>query len=131
MKKTISLFYCFLLVFHSFAQSVPSPESFLGYALGGRFTPHFKIVEYFKRVAQAAPALMKLEQYGETYEGRPLLLAYIASPENIQRLDEIRLNNLRLAGMTRDKIMPDENAPAIVWLVIMSMGTSPLLPRRR
>ncbi len=100
----------------SFSQNVVSPEKFLGYSLGSHFTPHFKIVSYFKQVAEQAPSMVKLEQYGETNEGRPLLLAYIATPENLQRLDAIRLNNLRLAGIAKDKMAADENAPAIIWL---------------
>jgi hypothetical protein len=68
---------------------------------------------------------VRLEQYGETYEGRPLLLAYIASPGNMEHLETIRLNNLRLAGMTRDKIAPDDNAPAIVWLSYNVHGNEP------
>src|SRR5262249_39331521 len=46
----------------------------------------------------------------------PLLLAYVGIAENISRLEEIRQNNLRLAGMASDKIAANENAPAIVWL---------------
>ena len=41
----------------------------------------------------------KLLQYGTTNEGRPLLAIFIASDENIGRLEEIRQNNLRLAGL--------------------------------
>jgi len=62
------------------------------------------------------PDMVKLEQYGETNEGRPLLLAYIALSENMQKLEAIRINNLRLAGMAKDKMAPDGNFPAIVWL---------------
>ena len=100
----------------SFSQIVLSPERFLGYSLGSHFTPHFKIVNYFKQVAENAPNMVKLEQYGETNEGRPLLVAYIATPENLQRLEAIRINNLRLAGIAKDKMAPDENVPPIVWL---------------
>ncbi|MFI5133384.1 MAG: M14 family metallopeptidase, partial [Chitinophagales bacterium] len=63
-----------------------------------------------------------LQQYGETNEGRPLLLAFISSPENIQRLEEIRMNNLRLANLAKDNpdsyrgMAMEDNAPAIVWL---------------
>jgi hypothetical protein len=28
--------------------------------------------------------MVKVEKYGETYEGRDLMLAYIALPENLQ-----------------------------------------------
>jgi hypothetical protein len=60
---------------------------------------------------------VKLEQYGQTNEGRTLLLSFISSPENISRLEQIRLNNLRLANIAKDKAAPiEEGAPAIVWL---------------
>jgi len=108
-----------------FAQAPPSPEAFLGYPLGAHFTPHYKIVEYFRAVAGAVPEQMKLEQYGTTYEGRPLLLAFIASPENMRRLEDIRKNNLRLAGMLHDSLKPDEHAPVIVWLSYNVHGNEP------
>ncbi len=97
-----------------FAQ-LKSPEQFLGYPLGLKYTPHHKIVSYFQQTAVATPQMMKLVQYGETNEGRPLLLAFIASAENMARLEDIRKNNLRLTGMLNDK-PGDVNAPAIVWL---------------
>lgn len=126
MRKTITFFYCFfILLSGAFSQDIPSPGSFLGYGLGTRFTPHAHIIDYFKKVAQMAPDRVKLEPYGETNEGRPLLLAFIASPENIKRLDWIRLNNLRLAGMIRDGVAPDEQAPAIVWLSYNVHGNEP------
>ncbi len=126
MRKTITFFYCFFILFPgAFSQDLPSPGSFLGYGLGTRFTPHAHIIEYFKKVAQMAPDRVKLESYGETYEGRPLLLAFIASPENLKRLDWIRLNNLRLAGMIHDGVAPDEQAPAIVWLSYNIHGNEP------
>ncbi|OQP62357.1 zinc carboxypeptidase [Niastella vici] len=95
---------------------VKSPDQFLGYKLGTRYTPHYNIVNYCKQVAEAAPGMVKLEQYGATNEGRPLLLLMVTSPTNMARLEAIRLNNLHLAGMTDDKTAPDEKGPAIVWL---------------
>ncbi|MEO6406923.1 MAG: M14 metallopeptidase family protein [Ferruginibacter sp.] len=116
MKYSIILF---LLVFaitgFSKAQSLKSPDAFLGYPLGNKFTPHYRIVQYFEEAAKASPTVMKLETYGYTYEGRPLLLAAITSPENFRNLEKIRLNNLRLTGMLTD-IPGDANSPAIVWL---------------
>jgi len=126
MQKLISLLFGSLLFsFIAFSQTAPSPESFLGYKLGDHYTPHYKIVNYFKEVARSLPAQVKLEQYGETYEGRPLLLAYIASPENLQRLEDIRRNNLRLAGVLKDGAAPDESFPAIVWLSYNVHGNEP------
>ncbi len=94
---------------------IKSPDEFLGYQLGNKFTPHYKIVNYFNQAAAAMPQMMKLEKYGETSEGRDLLLAFVSSAENISRLDEIRKNNLRLTGLLKDK-PADLAAPVIVWL---------------
>ena len=97
-----------------FAQ-LQSPDEFLGYPLGSRFTPHYKIVNYFNQAVAAMPHMMALEKYGETNEGRPLLLAIVSTPENRLRLEEIRKNNLRLTGILKDK-PADKAAPVIVWL---------------
>lgn len=99
----------------SFAQ-LKSPEEFLGYKVGSRFTPHWKIVSYFQHVAAALPGTVKLEQYGETNEFRPLYMAILASKENMQNLEAIRINNLRLANLTNDRAAPIEDAPVITWL---------------
>ena len=127
MSHKASLFFGLLLsVCSCFAQTVPTPETFLGYPLGAHFTPHHAIVDYFKTVAAAAPERMKLVQYGTTTEGRPLMLAFIASPENLKRLEEIRLNNLRLAGVLRDgKAAVVEHSPVIVWLSYNVHGNEP------
>ena len=116
MKKIFFIFFTFLISsYTSFSQSLKSPDDFLGYSLGSKYTPHYKIVNYFQQAAAAMPKMMKLEQYGTTIEGRPLLLAFVASEENFIKLEEIQKNNLRLAGMLNDKA-GDLNAPSIVWL---------------
>ncbi len=98
---------------------VPSPASFLGYPLGGRFTHYSGVLAYLQRLAEASPRVA-IRPYGETYEGRPLELVAISSPENIERLEEIRLRHLRLAAPA--SLAPEEQEaltftqPAIVWL---------------
>jgi len=108
------------------AQNLQSPDDYLGYKIGTRFTRHHKIVEYFNAVALAKPDMVKIEKYGATNEGRDLIIAYIALPENLAKLDAIRLNNLRLAGLTKDKAAPViDGAPAIVWLSYNVHGNEP------
>ena len=114
-EKSLMIIVLSFLAIASFAQ-LKSPEEFLGYKIGTRYTPHWKMVSYFQYVAQTSPSLVKLQQYGETNEHRPLYLAFISTEENISNLENIRLNNLRLANLAKDKMMPSENAPAIVWL---------------
>ncbi|HVS97189.1 MAG TPA: M14 family metallopeptidase, partial [Puia sp.] len=108
-----------------FSQKPPTPDAFLGYPLGAHFTPHHRVVDYFRAVAAAVPDRVQVEQYGTTYEGRPLLLAFIAAPANLRRLESIRRNNLRLAGVLRDSLAADENAPVVVWLSYNVHGNEP------
>ncbi len=113
-KRFFSSFLLLFITGISFAQ-LKSPEDFLGYKIGSRYTPHYKLVNYFNHVA--ANSIIKLEQYGETNEGRPLLLAFISSSDNMKNLEAIRMNNFRLANLAKDKAAAiEENAPAIVWL---------------
>ena len=117
MKKLLLVSLLCMFVASLFAQGLQSPEQYLGYKIGTRYTRHHKIVEYFRAVAQAKPDMVKLEKYGETNEGRELLTAFIASPENLQKLESIRTNNLKLAAVSADKSKGvSESAPAIVWL---------------
>lgn len=104
-----------LFISSSLFAQLRSPDEFLGYQLGSKFTPHYKIVNYFNQAVSAMPQMMKLEKYGETNEGRDLLLAIVSTPENIARIDEIRKNNLRLTGILKDK-PADLTAPVIIWL---------------
>ncbi len=109
MKRV--LFSLFLL-FLSIVGMGQTPEEFLGYPLGTRFTPHHQVAAYFKEVA-SAHSHIKLENYGKTYEGRPLLMAIISSKENMERLEAIRIHNLEMA---RTGKKPDAQWPAILWL---------------
>ncbi|MEI9959143.1 MAG: M14 family metallopeptidase [Ferruginibacter sp.] len=109
--------FSFILLFISngLSAQLKSPDEFLGYPLGSKFTPHYKIINYFNQAAAAMPQMMKLEKYGETNEGRDLLLAIVSTPENMARIEDIRKNNLRLTGMLKDRAA-DAGSPAIVWL---------------
>ena len=120
----IKLIATFLLSSVILSAQLKSPADFLGYELGTKFTPHYQIVNYFNQAAATMPRMMKLEQYGATNEGRPLLMAIVTAPENFSRLDEIRKNNLRLTGLLTDKA-GDVNAPAIVWLSYNVHGNEP------
>lgn len=113
MKKLYLFFAGFFFAVFAMAQ-VQSPEQHLGYKLGTRYTPHYRIVNYFQYVAQAVPAMVKLQKYGETNEHRPLYVAFISSQKNMSNLESIRQNNLALAHLNNQSA--NVNAPAIVWL---------------
>jgi hypothetical protein len=114
MRRTIAFVLFFFITQVSFAQ-LKSPEEFLGYKVGEKFTPHWKIVDYFKSVAAAVPSMVKLEQYGQTNEGRPLMVAYVSSDAHITNLEKIRQHNLCLARLEND-VAGSYDYPVLVWL---------------
>ena len=125
MKRRFLVTLFTIISVAGFAQSIQSPDQFLGYKIGTHYTPHYKILEYVKSVAQARPDMVKVEKYGETYEGRDLIVAYVAAPQNLQRLEEIRQNNLALAGVNKDRSAIAAGAPAVVWLSYNVHGNEP------
>ena len=93
---------------------VPTPEAFLP-DYGRAFTPHHRLVAYFEAVAAASPRVT-VERYGETYEGRPLILAYVSSEANLADLDGLRRDHLRRSGRGGDEAPADAEPKAVVWL---------------
>lgn len=115
MSRRIGVLIVLLALAQFSVGQLKSPEEFLGYKIGTKFTPHWKIVDYFKLVAAASPGMVKLEQYGQTYEGRPLVVAYVSTDVNITNLQNIRNHNLYLAKHANDA-GGNYEYPAIVWL---------------
>lgn len=79
----------------SYNPAIPSPEAFLGYPLGQEMTLYAHIVQYFEKLAAASPEI-KLNTYGKTYEGRPLINAIITSEANHRNMEDLRQKHLRL-----------------------------------
>lgn len=96
-----------------FSQNLSSPESFLGYNLGDKFTYHHDVIRYFETV-DAQSDYVQLEKYGSSIEGRPLMVAYVSTPQNLKRLDAIKKSNIAKTGITKEPQLIDQ--PVIVWL---------------
>ncbi len=113
----------FIIVIALFAVAanaqVPTPDEFLGYKLGDRFTPYSRILDYFNELAKGSP-LITVQQFGETYEHRPLVLAVITSAKNRAQLETYRQNAVALSDPS--SISPARateiahSTPAIAWL---------------
>ncbi len=112
ISPLISSFLLFFIVSITMDAQSKSPKDFLGYDLGDRFTRHHQVVDYFNHIAILNDNV-KLIKYGETYEHRPLHLAFIASPKNFAKLEDLRLNHLKTAGTIKGDA--NEDIP-IVWL---------------
>jgi hypothetical protein len=76
------------------AQDVPSPEDFFGHRMGAdrQLARWDRLVEYYEVLDQASDRIL-LENVGPSTLGNPFLVAYVSSPENLARLDEIRAMN--------------------------------------
>jgi Zinc carboxypeptidase len=123
-------FSLFLLLFvqaaHAQSSKTKTPDEFLPHRLGEQFTPHHLLTDYFEYLAAQCPTTMRLERYGATNEARPLQVAIFSSPENMGRIEQIRLNNLRVAGQLQDSQAPSTaDAPAIVWISMSVHGNEP------
>lgn len=110
--KSLLIIFISIFTFQLTAQKLQSPDAFLGYKLGSRFTRHHKVVDYFKYIAQNSDKV-QFQKYGETNELRTLAVAYVSSASNIQNLETIRKQHLTNAGIENTTELKDK---AIVWL---------------
>lgn len=111
IQKATWLLFLFLTI-RLTAQTIQSPEEFLGYEIGTQFTRHADVVNYFEDVASNSE-WVTYQNYGKTYERRPLTYAVISTPENLSNLEQIRTNHLKNTGVLSGEGNPDK---AIVWL---------------
>ncbi len=104
------------------SQEIMSPEKYLGYRPGKQFTLQHKLTSYFRYMAEASP-YAEYVPYGETWEGRPLGVCIVSSPENLAKLEQIRLSNLQRAGFAEGK--PESDPVPVVWLAYSVHGSEP------
>jgi len=77
---------------------ITSPEKFFGFEMGAdkKMARWDKLVDYYNQLANESPRL-KVVNMGPTTMGHPFLMCVISSPANLAKLEQIRLNNLKLA----------------------------------
>ncbi len=114
MRPRLLIISIFSLIFiNTNSQTIKSPDEFLGYELGSRFTFHNRAVDYFRYVADNSP-LAEYREYGTTYEGRPLGVCIVSSAENMASLEELRKNNLIRTGLL-EGTFTGKQVP-VIWL---------------
>ena len=92
--------------------SLPSPASVLGFEPGAdrKLMDYEQLVDYMTQLA-AASDRVEMREVGESPLGRPMFVAFISSAENLDRLDELREINRRLA---LDPAIPDSEREALI-----------------
>lgn len=98
-----------------FIDGVTTPNQVLGNPVGEWHVRPEQSVSFFKALAESSDRV-KLAEIGRTHENRPLITAYISSPENLARLDELK---------EQRKSLTDYQGPAIVWLGYSVHGNEP------
>ncbi|WP_448135217.1 M14 family zinc carboxypeptidase [Stenotrophomonas rhizophila] len=97
-----------------FDPSIPTPQQFLDYEIGSRYTRHDQLVAYFNELAKHSDKI-KVEQIGSSYEGRPLVIATVTSAQNQQQLETLRRQHVTLADPAQP-LSAAGNSPVVVWL---------------
>ncbi len=80
------------------AASIPTPEQHFGFQMGaaGKLADWDQLVGYYRLVAERSPRVM-VREMGPSTLGKPFLVLFISSPQNLAHLDEIRRMNAEVA----------------------------------
>ena len=95
----------------TYNKAIPTPQSVIGHDVGEWHITHDKLVEYMKALALSSDRIT-LENRGTTYEGRPLILLTITSPNNHQNIDAIRQQHI--AATEDNTSVNTSNMPIVV-----------------
>ena len=129
MKSRVRIHFFFLFVLslivyqipsHGLlAQEIPTFQKVTGYEFGEQITRHFEMVRYMEALAASSPRVKILNQ-GTSWEGKDLLLAIVTSPENHERIEEIK-QNIQKIGDSRQLPQGEVQSliaeqPVIVWI---------------
>ncbi len=97
----------------SYSDEIPKPKEIINHEVGEWHVTHDRLILYMKALAKARPDRIKLEKMGLSFETREQVLLIITSPQNHQRLEEIRQKHLQLQNGSPVSV---EDMPAVVWI---------------
>ncbi|MDP7445083.1 MAG: M14 family zinc carboxypeptidase [Candidatus Poseidoniia archaeon] len=89
-----------------YSQKVPSPQDVFGFRIGDdyKLADHSQMVDYYKKLADASDRV-QLTEIGKSALGRPMILLFISTPENLKQLDKWKSISAKLA---RARVSKDE-----------------------
>ena len=76
-------------------KQIPSPPQYFGHQPGEWHLSHDRLYAYITELAKISDRAI-WEEYGKSYENRPLGQLIISSPENIKNIERLRQEHLRL-----------------------------------
>ncbi|HXH08071.1 MAG TPA: M14 family zinc carboxypeptidase, partial [Vicinamibacterales bacterium] len=97
---------------------VPTPQAILGYEIGTYHTNYAGLERWLAALRGADR--VRIVRYGESAERTPLYLIIVSSPQNLARLDEIRVGMRRLADprttTEAEAASLAASLPAVAWM---------------
>ena len=93
---------------------IPTPHDVLGYNPGDWHVSHDQLVTYLKAV-DASSDRIQMHEYARSHENRPLYTVIISDPSNLARLEDIRMDHLKLTDQSISDNIDIENLPAILY----------------
>jgi len=131
-KLLILLLFVTSLNISTIGQEIPRPIDFFGFEPGtDRMLFNYDpLIEYLQELEKVSDRI-ELREIGTSPMGKPIYIAFISSPENIARLDELKDINHRLA---MDANLSDEEQQTLVekgrvfFLATLSMHASEVGP---
>lgn len=104
--------------------SISTPASFLGFDPGEWHLTHDQLVFYMKKLAEESDRVL-YQEYAKSHEGRPLFQLVISSSDNINRIEQIRTEHLRLADPSLSSKIDINGLPSVVSLNYTIHGNEP------
>jgi hypothetical protein len=121
-QETVDLNY-YLPQDITYNKDIPTPKEIIGHEVGEWHVTHDKLMFYMQILAKASDRIT-IENRGLTFEGRPILLLTVTTPENHQNLDEIRKNHIALTENGSSAASVDE-MPIVVYQGFSIHGNEP------
>ncbi|MCE5345833.1 MAG: hypothetical protein LLG13_06020 [Bacteroidales bacterium] len=96
-------------------KEIPAPKQFTGHEVGEWHLTHDRLYSYMVELARISDRAI-WEEYGKSYEDRPLGQLIISSPENIKNIEQLRQQHLMLCDPLKSGDADIKNMPLFIKL---------------
>ena len=107
----------------SYNEDIPKPSEIIGHEVGEWHVTHDKLIFYMQTLAEISNRIT-IETRGHTFEGRPVLLLTITSPNNHSKIEQLRLEHLSLSEDSGSSANV-ETMPIVVYQGFSIHGNEP------
>ena len=121
-NSSLDLDYYFSNQNNLFDESIPTPESVIGYQVGEWHITHDKLIQYMQELAKSSERIT-IENRGHTFEDRPLVLLTITSKNNHKNIDKIKREHKAITN--GDKTVDLTSSPLVIYQGFSIHGNEP------